>query len=200
MTTLRNLLLLTLVMLAGVALAFYLRPQPVEQRIALGEKLGGDFTLQAEQGELKLEDYRGKVVLFFIGYASCPDVCPTALAVAAQGLKDLTPAQQENVVGIFMSVDPDRDSPEKLSKYASYFHPNFHGATADRATIDSVVKQYGAFYRMVELKDSALGYAVDHSSRLYLIDQNGKLSKALSHALTPIELTKEIQALLSEET
>tara|TARA_Y100000782_G_scaffold113808_2_gene147914 strand:- start:23097 stop:23648 length:552 start_codon:yes stop_codon:yes gene_type:complete len=183
-------------MLVGVALAFYFRPQPVEQRIALGEKLGGDFILESSQGPLDLEDFRGKVVLFFIGYASCPDICPTALSVASQGLKSLSPEEQKQVAGIFMSVDPERDTPEKLAKYAAFFHPNFHGATADRTTIDNVVKQYGAFYRMVEMEDSAMGYAVDHSSRLYLINKEGKLAKALVHAMNPKELATEIRNLL----
>jgi protein SCO1/2 len=193
---LRNLLLLTAFMLVGVALAFYFRPQPVEQRIALGETLGGDFTLTSAQGPLKLEDFRGKVVLFFIGYASCPDICPTALSVASQGLRNLSKEEQKNVAGIFMSVDPKRDSPEKLAKYAAFFHPNFLGATSDRTTIDKVVKQYGAFYRMVDMEKSAMGYAVDHSSRLYLINREGKLAKALAHATNPKELATEIRNLL----
>ncbi|WP_299179600.1 SCO family protein [uncultured Neptuniibacter sp.] len=196
MKALRNLLLLTVFMLVGVAIAFYFRPQPVEQRIALGEQLGGDFTLQAENGPLRLEDYRGKVVLFFIGYASCPDICPTALAVASQGLKRLSQTEQQEVAGIFMSVDPKRDSPEKLAKYAGFFHPNFTGGTADRETIDKVVKQYGAFYRMVDLDGSAMGYAVDHSSRLYVINKEGKLAKALAHATNPDALAAEIRNLL----
>lgn len=196
MKTLRNLLLLTAFMLVGIAVAFYFRPQPVEQRIALGEKIGGDFTLASDQGAVALSDFKGKVVLFFIGYASCPDVCPTALAIASQGLNQLSADEQKQVAGIFMSVDPERDSPEKLAKYAGYFHPNFIGATSDRSTIDKVVKQYGAFYRKVELKDSALGYAIDHSSRLYLIDQEGQLVKALPHAMSPNLLATEIRNLL----
>lgn len=196
MKVLRNLLLLTACMLIGVAIAFYFRPQPVEQRIALGEKIGGDFVLNSQQGPLKLEDYRGKVVLFFIGYASCPDVCPTALAVASQGVKKLSVGDQNNVQGIFMSVDPERDTLEKLSKYAGFFHPNFQGATADRATIDKVVKQYGAFYRKVEMKDSAMGYAIDHSSRIYLIDQTGQIAKVLPHAMSPDQLATELKNLL----
>ncbi|WP_420600564.1 SCO family protein [Neptuniibacter sp.] len=196
MKVLRNLLLLTACMLIGVAIAFYFRPQPVEQRIALGEKIGGDFELNSQQGPLKLEDYRGKVVLFFIGYASCPDVCPTALAVASQGVKKLSAGDQNNVQGIFMSVDPERDTLEKLSKYAGFFHPNFQGATADRATIDKVVKQYGAFYRKVEMKDSAMGYAIDHSSRIYLIDQTGQIAKVLPHAMSPDQLATELKNLL----
>ncbi len=196
MKTLRNLLLLTAVMLAGVVIAFYFRPQPIEDRVALGEQLGGNFTLQSAKGEIKLEDFKGKVVLFFIGYASCPDICPTALSVAAQGLNNLSEDEQKQVVGIFMSVDPDRDSTEKLAKYTHYFHDNFYGATADRATIDHVVKQYGAFYRMVDLENSVMGYAVDHSSKLYLIGPDGKLAKVLAHATNPNELTSEIRNLL----
>ncbi len=196
MKTLRNLLILTLVMLIGVAVAIYFRPQPVEQRIALGEKLGGDFTLQGQQGEIRLTDYRDQVVVFFIGYASCPDICPTALAVASQGLHELNADEQKQVKGIFMSVDPDRDTPEKLAQYAGFFHPNFTGGTADRQTIDQVVKQYGAFYRMVDMENSAMGYAVDHSSRLYLIGKDGKLAKALVHATDPVALADEIRKLL----
>lgn len=196
MKTLRNLLLLTACMLIGVAIAFYFRPQPVEQRIALGEKIGGDFTLTSSQGPLTLEDFRGKVVLFFIGYASCPDVCPTALAVASQGMNKLSAEDQNNVHGIFMSVDPERDTLEKLSKYAGFFHPNFHGGTSDRENIDKIVKQYGAFYRKVELKDSALGYAIDHSSRIYLIDQEGQIAKILPHAMSPDQIVTEIEQLL----
>lgn len=196
MKTLRNLLILTVCMLIGVAVALYFRPQPVENRIALGEKLGGEFTLTSHQGELKLSDFRGKVVVFFIGYASCPDICPTALAVAAQGLNTLSENEQQQVSGIFMSVDPERDSPEKLAKYTGFFHPNFYGATAAQTTIDKVVKQYGAFYRKVELKDSALGYAIDHSSRVYLINKEGKLAKALSHATSPAQMAEEIRSLL----
>lgn len=196
MKTLRNLLLLTACMLIGVAIAFYFRPQPVEQRIALGEKIGGDFALTSSQGPLTLEDFRGKVVLFFIGYASCPDVCPTALAVASQGMNKLSAEDQKNVHGIFMSVDPERDTLEKLAKYAGFFHPNFHGGTSDRENIDKIVKQYGAFYRKVELKDSALGYAIDHSSRIYLIDQEGQIAKILPHAMSPDQIVTEIEQLL----
>ncbi len=196
MKTLRNLLLLTACMLIGVAIAFYFRPQPVEQRIALGEKIGGDFALTSSQGPLTLEDFRGKVVLFFIGYASCPDVCPTALAVASQGMNKLSAEDQNNVHGIFMSVDPERDTLEKLSKYAGFFHPNFHGGTSDRENIDKIVRQYGAFYRKVELKDSALGYAIDHSSRIYLIDQTGQIAKVLPHAMSPDQIVTEIEQLL----
>ena len=125
-------------------------------------------------------------------------MCPTALAVITQAFKSLTETEKTQVAGLFISVDPERDSPEKLDSYVKFFSPMFTGLTGDKASIDEVVTQYGAFYRKVELKDSAMGYAVDHSSRIYLIDTSGKLYKPLMHNSSPVELLKEIRTLLNQ--
>eukprot|EP01155_Anaeramoeba_flamelloides_P020558 Anaeramoba_flamelloidesa580596_17.p1 GENE.a580596_17~~a580596_17.p1 ORF type:complete len:173 (-),score=24.44 a580596_17:8-526(-) len=164
--TLKILLLLTACLLAGLALAFVLRPQPVETRLALGDtNLGGDFSLTSARGPVSLSDFRGKVSVIYIGYASCPDVCPTALAVLTQSLKQLPDNQREQIQGIFISVDPERDTPEKLADYTAFFSPQIIGITGTREQIDQVVRQYGAFYRKVELKDSAIGYAVERKNK-----------------------------------
>ncbi len=198
--TLKILLVLTLCLLAGLALAFVLRPQPVETRIAMGDtRLGGDFTLTSAQGPVSLSDFRGKVSVIYIGYASCPDVCPTALAVLTQSLKQLDAQEREQVQGIFISVDPERDTPEKLAEYAAFFSPRIIGVTGSQDQIDQVVRQYGAFYRKVDMKDSAMGYAVDHSSRLYLIDREGRLVQTLLHNSSPQELTQSLQTLLATQ-
>lgn len=198
--TLKILLVLTLCLLAGLALAFVLRPQPVETRIAMGDtRLGGDFTLTSAQGPVSLSDFRGKVSVLYIGYASCPDVCPTALAVLTQSLKQLDAEEREQVQGIFISVDPERDTPEKLAEYAAFFSPRIIGVTGSQDQIDQVVRQYGAFYRKVDMKDSAMGYAVDHSSRLYLIDREGRLVQTLLHNSSPQELTQGLQTLLATQ-
>lgn len=198
--TLKILLVLTLCLLAGLALAFVLRPQPVETRIAMGDtRLGGDFTLTSAQGPVSLSDFRGKVSVIYIGYASCPDVCPTALAVLTQSLKQLDAEEREQVQGIFISVDPERDTPEKLAEYAAFFSPRIIGVTGSQDQIDQVVRQYGAFYRKVDMKDSAMGYAVDHSSRLYLIDREGRLIQTLLHNSSPQELTQGLQTLLATQ-
>ncbi len=198
--TLKILLVLTLCLLAGLALAFVLRPQPVETRIAMGDtRLGGDFTLTSAQGPVSLSDFRGKVSVIYIGYASCPDVCPTALAVLTQSLKQLDAEDREQVQGIFISVDPERDTPEKLAEYAAFFSPRIIGVTGSQDQINQVVRQYGAFYRKVEMKDSAMGYAVDHSSRLYLIDREGRLVQTLLHNSSPQELTQGLQTLLATQ-
>jgi protein SCO1/2 len=176
--TLKTLLLLTAFLLAGLTLAFVLRPQPVETRIAQGDtRLGGDFTLTSATGPVSLSDFRGQVAVIYIGYASCPDVCPTALAVLTQALRNLDDTQREQVQGIFISVDPERDTPEKLAQYSAFFSPRLIG----------------------EMRDSALGYAVDHSSRLYLINREGQLVHTLLHNSTPDELTLHLKQLLAEQ-
>jgi protein SCO1/2 len=198
--TLKILLLLTAFLLAGLTLAFVLRPAPVETRIAQGDtRLGGDFTLTSATGPVSLSDFAGQVAVIYIGYASCPDVCPTALAVLSQSLRNLEPAEREQVQGIFVSVDPEQDTPEKLAQYTAFFSPQLVGVTGSRQEIDQVVKQYGAFYRRVEMKDSALQYAIDHSSRLYLINRQGQLVQTLLHSSTPDELTLHLKQLLAEK-
>ncbi|NVK41783.1 MAG: SCO family protein [Oceanospirillaceae bacterium] len=194
--TLRILLVLTAFLMAGMTAAFLLRPGASETSSGNSLRLGGDFQLQSAAGPVSLSDFRGHPVVMYIGYASCPDVCPTSLAVMAQGFRRLDMEQQARVRGIFVSVDPDRDSPEKLAEYSAFFHPNLVGLTGTRAQIDQVVQQYGAYYRIANLDNSALGYAVDHSSRLYLIDADGQLNEVLSHSITPEELATKLRGLL----
>lgn len=196
--TLKILLILSACLLAGMVAAFLLNPAQVDVKTS-GHQLGGDFTLTSDTGPVSLSDFKGKVVALYIGYASCPDVCPTALAVLSQAFRNLPPEQRDQVQGIFISVDPERDTPEKLARYARFFSDHLIGVTGSREQIDQVVRQYGAFYRMVDLEDSALGYAVDHSSRLYLIDREGDLAGTLIHNSTPTQLSEWLQRLLSDK-
>ncbi|WP_229680715.1 SCO family protein [Marinobacterium zhoushanense] len=195
--TLKILLILSACLLVGMVTAFLLKPTQVDVK-ASGHKLGGDFTLTSSAGPVSLSDFKGKVVAIYIGYASCPDVCPTALAVLSQAVRNLQAEQRDQVQGIFISVDPERDTPEKLAQYTQFFSDRLIGVTGSREQIDRVVRQYGAFYRVVALDDSALGYAVDHSSRLYLIDRDGELAGTLIHNSTPTELSSWLQRLLAD--
>lgn len=196
LTTLRNLLLLTLALLAGIIAAYILSPRNSDPDRPLLHKLGGDFTLQSIDGPVSLSDFNGKVAALYIGYTYCPDVCPTSLAIMSQALKDLQPEELEQVQPLFVSVDPDRDTPARLAEYSQFFHPRMIGLTGTQKEVDLMVNRYGAFYRKVEMKDSAMGYAVDHSSRIYLIDKQGQLSKTLMHGTMPNEVVDEIRKLL----
>ena len=159
--------------------------------------VGGDFTVEVQNGDLSLKDLRGKVVVLYFGYTQCPDICPTSLALLTQALSQMEDKELEGVQSIFISVDPDRDNVTRLEEYVAYFHPNIIGATAEKEVIDKITKQYGASYRIVD-SNSAMGYIVDHSSYTYLIDKKGKLRKALSHGTGPKIVLKEIRKLLAE--
>lgn len=104
---------------------------------------GGDFTLKKGKQEVTFSDYQGKVRFIFFGYTSCPDICPTSLALVSSSLKQLSPAELAQVQVFFISVDPERDTAEKLKEYTKYFHPSILGVTGTTAEIDRVVKQYG---------------------------------------------------------
>ncbi|MEH6576331.1 MAG: SCO family protein [Amphritea sp.] len=159
-------------------------------------QLGGDFTLESYQGDVSLQDFKGKAVLLFFGYTSCPDVCPTGLAKMSAAINLLTPEEAANVQPLFVSVDPERDDPQKLAKYSAYFHSSLIGLTGKKEDIDRVVKAYGAFYRKVELNNSALGYSMDHTTRIYLINRDGKLSGLLFHDTAPAEIAEKLRTIL----
>lgn len=182
-----------------VAVLVYIQqqPKPVEQRI-LGGNLGGDFTLNSIDGPVSLSDFKGQPVVLYFGYTYCPDICPMALAVLGQALRNLPEDQSQQIQGLFVSVDPDRDSLEHLARYSAFFSPQIIGLTGDKASIDQVVQQYGAFYRRVEMKDSAMEYAIDHTSRLYLVDRQGNLAGMVSHNTAPDQLMRQLQELLSQ--
>ena len=156
---------------------------------------GGDFTLRGHNQDIKLSDYEDKIRLIFFGYMSCPDICPTSLAFISSSLKQLTSEELAQVQVFFISVDPDRDTTEKLHDYTQYFHPNILGITGTKPEIDEVAKKYSASYRMVK-SDSSMGYLVDHSSSVYFIDKRGKVVDMLPHGLPVKVITKSIRDLI----
>jgi len=146
-------------------------------------KFGGDFTLYQHDKPVSLSDFRGKLVVMYFGFASCPDVCPTTLSIIASALKQLTPGQMESVQPIFISVDPERDRGERLTAYATYFHPGFIGITGTPEEVQKVANQYGGFFIKVE-SDSALEYLVEHTSKTYIISKDGKYVSILPHDMS----------------
>lgn len=157
---------------------------------------GGGFTLHSSQGPFSLKDLRGKVVLLYFGYTKCPDVCPTSLAFITQALNELNEDELKEVQGVFISVDPKRDTLESLDEYMDYFHPNLIGITGSDEEVATAARLYGAQYYAVDLKDSAFGYAVNHSSVTYLINQKGELRFLFPHATDPSIIHEAIRYLL----
>lgn len=157
---------------------------------------GGDFVLDSANGPVSLVDLRGNVVLIYFGYTWCPDICPTNLVLIAAALKALTPDELERVQVLFVTVDPERDSVERLAEYSGYFHPEIIGLTGTPEQIAEVAKLYGAAYRRTDLADSAMGYVVDHSAYSHLVDTQGKLVRNLDHATPSAEIVAAIRTLL----
>jgi protein SCO1/2 len=159
---------------------------PIEQR-------GGDFTLFGAQGPESLSDFRGKVVAIYFGYSQCPDVCPTNLSILTAAMKQLSPKELAGFQAIFVSVDPGRDDPERLAKYATFFHPEMLGISGSPADLMPVVAQYGAFFEVVSYSNSEMLYGIDHTSETYLVGKDGVLAAILPHATPRDQLLEAIR-------
>lgn len=160
---------------------------------------GGDFTLNSVNGPISTTELRGKVILLYFGYTKCPDICPTSLSFMTQALNGLSKEELKTVVGIFVSVDPKRDTLETLDHYVDYFHENYIGVTGTDAEVAEVAKLYGAKYHAVELENSEFGYSVNHSSVTYLIDKQGKLRLIFPHETAPSIMLEGVRHLITEE-
>ena len=159
---------------------------------------GGDFTLESAAGPVSTRSFRGKQILLYFGYTQCPDVCPTSFSLMAQALNELDPQELEKVVGLFVSVDPKRDTVAILAEYVDYFHPSFIGVTGDPESIETAAKLFGVQYSYTDASDSAMGYIVNHSAAVYLIDQQGELRFAFPHETPPETMLGAIRMLLEE--
>lgn len=144
---------------------------------ASGEGLpaGGEFTLTSTQGPVNLSDHRGKVVLLFFGFTSCPDICPLSLARIGACLSSLEAEQAERVSALFITLDPDRDTAERMGRYAGFFHPGIVGLTGDAEAIDDVTARYGITWERKSSPESALGYSISHPDTILLVDDEGTL-------------------------
>ena len=161
--------------------------------------MGGDFTLSAISGPVALSDFKGKAVLVFFGYTHCPDVCPTDLARIGQVLNALTPAESTRVRGLFLSIDPERDTPQRIADYARFFHPSIIGLTGTPDDLHRVAKQYLVLYQKAEIGESQAGYLMDHSTKTYLVGRDGYLAKVLGHELEASQVLAAVRDVLMSD-
>ena len=160
---------------------------------------GGDFSLTSLAGRFDSADYRGKVLLIYFGYTFCPDICPTNLAILTQALNELNPEELAQVQTIFISVDPERDTLQRLSDYTRYFHPSIIGMTGTPEEVAKAAKLFGAAYENIQ-SGPATGYLVDHSAYTYVVDQKGHLVQSLDHASAPEKVLAVIRNLLDRNS
>lgn len=152
--------------------------------------IGGPFALVDQNGRLRTDkDFRGHWVLLYFGYTYCPDVCPTTLALMAAALGRLG-AKAEKVEPLFVTVDPERDTPAVLKKYLAVFGPRFIGLTGTPAQIAQVAHAYRVYYAKHKLEGGT--YSVDHSSVVYLLDPRGKFVVAYDDAATPAAIAGDL--------
>lgn len=164
----------------------YAEPYPQAPEIQLTRDNGTSF---------RLSEMRGHVVLLFFGYTSCPDVCPTTMAELKQALEKLDEADAKQVQVLFVTVDPERDTPERVQEYVGRFNPDFIGLSGTETELAEVWNGYGVFREIVE-RTSAAGYLVNHTARVTLIDREGNLR--LSYAFdTPVDnIVHDLKLLL----
>ncbi len=183
--------------LAGAGVLLITTPQGGQPVQSSGTALvGGPFSLVGADGKPVTDrDFRGRYMLIFFGFTHCPDICPAELQVIAQALEQLGD-KAKNVVPIFITLDPERDTPEAMGNYLKSFGPNFVGLTGSPEAIAAAAKAYRVSYAKVEDKESAADYGVDHSALVYLMDPKGRYVTHFSYGLSAEQMAEKLGKLL----
>jgi protein SCO1/2 len=190
--------LLVLIAAVGVVFGFVIeRPYTFRGSVIDPAVPAPEFSLLSSQGEeYSLVSRTGKFVLIFFGYTYCPDVCPTTLYEMKE-IKARLKDKAENIEFVFISVDPERDTQEQLTQYLASFDGSFFGLTGTTEQLEMVWKDYGV-YRDIQETDNSLGYLVDHTSRLYLINSQGELMMTYLYETTLDEIVSDLNYLIKK--
>jgi protein SCO1/2 len=173
-------------------------PQPVTflNTDLTGATFGRQLLLADHDGKSRtLSDFRGRVVVVFFGYTSCPDICPTMLSKLAGVMEQLGPAAQ-SVQVLFVTVDPERDSAERLKEFVPWFHPSFLGLRGDAAQTKAAAEEFRVFSARKEV-GSGIGYVLDHSSGAYVFDPAGRLRLYVKDGAPAADIVADIRLLLA---
>jgi protein SCO1/2 len=162
--------------------------------VALQSSVGGPFRLTDHSGRpITDQDLKGRPFLVFFGFTHCPDVCPTTLFEVSEILRALG-GDGERVRALFVTVDPERDTPEKLKDYLSSFDPRLIGVTGDEAAIKAMEKTYRVYAKKVPL--DAGGYTMDHTAIVYLMDKDGRFVAPFNMKRKPAEAAADLRRYL----
>ena len=188
---------LAIVVLALVGLASCGRSAPSFQGTELNPPPPAtDFSLTDQHGDtFRLSDQRGQVVLLFFGYTHCPDVCPTTLARWKQ-VRDALGEDAKRVRFVFITVDPERDTPERLQQHLAVFSPDFIGLTGTPDELEPVYSSYHIYHEKAEAAGSAIDYVVNHSSSVLIVDPQGRWRLSYSFETPVDDIVHDIRELL----
>ncbi|HLR12695.1 MAG TPA: SCO family protein [Burkholderiaceae bacterium] len=160
-----------------------------------GTDYGKALSMPDTTGELRtLEDFSGKVTVVFFGFTQCPDICPTALAEMAHTL-ELLDDQANNVQVVFITVDPERDTPEILQEYVQAFDDRFMGLTGSDKQLEKTAKSFKVYYARAP-ENATEDYSMDHSASFYVFDQKGEPRVLISGDAPADEIASDIRQLL----
>ena len=163
-----------------------------------GAAFARDFKLTDHNGRVRtLADFKGKIVAMFFGYTHCPDVCPTTLSDFAAALKLMGP-QADQVQVIFVTVDPQRDTPQLLKQYVPAFNPGFLGMYTDAASLKQIAKEYKVVYQKTSVKGPD-DYLIDHSAGTYVYDQQGRIRLLVPYGSSPEAIAQDLKTLLAQQ-
>jgi protein SCO1/2 len=158
--------------------------------------VGGPFNLVDHTGQRRTEkDYLGKPMLVFFGFTHCPDVCPSGLQVISAALDKLGP-RAKGITPLFITLDPARDTPEKLAAYIKSFHSQLVGLTGSEPEAAAAAKAYRVYFKKVADAQSAGGYTLDHSSIFYVMDRKGEFHSHAPHTTSVEKLATLIEGVL----
>jgi protein SCO1/2 len=166
-------------------------PSPIGQAVA---SVGGPFHLEDQNGNAVSDaDMKGKPFLVFFGFTHCPDICPTTLFDISQVMKALGP-DADRTAALFITVDPERDSPKVLKDYLSNFDPHLRGLTGDRADLNAAIKEYRVYAKKIPLDNG--DYTMDHTALVYLMDKDGRFVAPFNTQRTPEAEAAELRRYL----
>jgi len=148
------------------------------------QDMGGDFQLQSSSGPVSLHDFRGKVTLVYFGYTHCPDICPMALGVMAGAMQQVGAPLADKVAGLFVSVDPRRDTPALLGQYASFFDKRIVGVTGTSQQLDNIAAGWRVDYAVPD-QPADTNYSVEHSTFIYMVNPDGKIADLFDEKTDP---------------
>lgn len=182
----------------GLALGVYFfSPHTFHGTVIQSPSPSFDFTLTGADGDVSLSDFRGKLVVIYFGYTFCPDICPATLANVGQALRRMNESQSKDVQLIMISLDPERDTPKKLSEYVAHFYPSFIGITGSNEKLAEVTSLYGIFYEK-SAGSTTENYTIDHTATLLVIDREGYLKLVFPFGVTVDEIADDLKFMLRQ--